>query len=500
MTDVGHPFDRWQRLPLLDRLILRLRLRRLARRRIVVGRDRWVPGELIVSLPADYAGWDALLGVVIGWLRGVAPPVGKKPRDLLSVEEADDPEQWVIPETRLNQPRPGPLARRYVVLRCPPGLEAATALVLRAYTAAPVRPTFWPTRRRRNDPVLIARSSYLRPAAAPSAPGSVVFTDAFTDALARGWLAEHPSNGSGASVVMLDFGYPDDGAVGRSIQFGDREYPERVFDGHATMVAAAIAKLAPQADLTAYRLQHDRPVGSAELLRGILRTRSCDLMVSSTVVDLADKSADARAERSLWINFVQHIRTTSPRPMLVFPTGNDDGGADLDRLAIPAGCPGAIAVGSIDPRGQRSVGSRTNARGEDAPEAQWMVPGGSFPQLVEGDSLILVNDRAYAGTSVSAAFAAGMLACLVAELRAGAVLDPRVRAMLELAAELENEAATAGHTRQAGLYGDGLAAFLAASELAADPIAEARSRTAAVPQLAAYDRQTWGEGVLRVLP
>jgi hypothetical protein len=136
------------------------------------------------------------------------------------------------------------------------------------------------------------------------------------------------------------------------------------------------------------------------------------------------RGTETRAERSRDDYFVRAFtdrRYLPRRPPALFPTGNVKKEKDRDSLAAPARFAATIGIGSaaVAPGGRlvrRSAGSRYGSKDGDDPFAWWLAPGGTFPR-VDGDPFVSVDGVEHAGTSLANAFAGGMLAGVIRQLR-----------------------------------------------------------------------------------
>ncbi len=472
---------RWllRRLPLLSERLATVTGERRRRRE----RDL-VPGQLIVATRVGAAD----LANMIALLQQQAPLPGVADVPINRSRQAADPELGFRGRD-VGLLAPAPLASNYFQLLCRPGYEQYLLQGLRIIARPGLKPADFE----------VVRAVRLRPAAGPAGkPGPIEFTAALDAAEQHRWLSEPASTGAGCQALMVDFDHPDPRFVCDVWPLGSSVDP--IVDGHATVMAAAFRRMAPDASLHSAAMGPATEVGSWTLLDELTAGRGHDLIYAGIELAAGPTRREGRARRRVIERWLTDIASHAPFPVLVFPTGNAGPGEPVDTIAIPACLDGVVALGSVDTQGRRSSGSRFRRRSAPEPAHWWMVPGGDFPDPTDQTCLMTMAGVPQAGTSVAAGFGAGLLAGVLAEVRADIRLGRGWLATALGSAEAELERVRAAGWSEAELVplrrivedmeqlnapGPGLL-----------PLVIERSRSA--PVIDGYTPETCGRGLLRV--
>jgi len=257
------------------------------------------------------------------------------------------------------------------------------------------------------------------------------------------------SSAAGVRILVLDVDaadpdlFPDD--VSRPVESrGGRP----AADGHGTLVAAVVAAVAPDAEVHVVGLRDEKSGATWRRIHNEVAGKwEFDIIVAALTLSDEEHDPGSRSDRDVEIEeFFRGLACSPIRPVMLFPTGNDEIGEIISTISAPARVENVIAIGSVDSSLALSKGSRYGRKTGAEPSRWWVAPGGSFTADSEDDSFVFVNGRPCAGTSVAVAFAAGVVAVCVAELRDSAPTEtsPWVQTLDEsvqrlLAASEENE-------------------------------------------------------------
>ena len=199
--------------------------------------------------------------------------------------------------------------------------------------------------------------------------------------------------------------------------------------GHGTAVVEIIHKLAPGAEFLIFKVcGTGRPV-EWDVLAALCDSSQASVLNLSLAYGLPTAHCvkcgnQSHSSRSpVFENILERIVVTNPNAIVVCAAGN----AGASNLAYPARFADATALGSIDHNTVRSNFSNYGAKDHNQqPHANlFFAPGGGSKEYVGS---VMPGNIDQQGTSFSAAYASGLIACMQSEpgyagVRAGKLLD-----------------------------------------------------------------------------
>jgi hypothetical protein len=197
-------------------------------------------------------------------------------------------------------------------------------------------------------------------------------------------------------------------------------------DGHGTLVTAIVADIAKGATIRAVGAGHNGLMTWQQLQNAFSKYRDQDVIVASIELVEGNPSSREVSDRDTEIAHYFRALANSPRrPLVIFPTGNDETGRPENGLAVPARMENVVAIGALGTDHRRAVGSRYGPKEGMDGSQWWLAPGGSFTQSEVTDPLVTMADIPHAGTSLAAAVAAGIAALAITRLRSERPPSPR---------------------------------------------------------------------------
>jgi len=200
----------------------------------------------------------------------------------------------------------------------------------------------------------------------------------------------------------------------------DPKNPQLAIDdvGHGTAICMVIADLAPHAEFAIFKVGDAKGrVSEWDALAGLVAKTDADVVNLSLQFGLADqqpcnvcgRGRESMASRSaVFENTVDQLQNRPQTPFIVAAAGN----SSLAELAYPARFGNVLAIGSVTSQKQLSrfsnYGDRDHVGGQHA--NHFVLPGGdSAPGHLE-DVLTSPGGKGWRGTSLSTAFASGLIA------------------------------------------------------------------------------------------
>jgi hypothetical protein len=306
-------------------------------------------------------------------------------------------------------------------------------------------------------------------AARDAPPAKVTFTEHHDRY--RDWICTGPEPSHSVRVAILDTAVQltdlPDNIRGQVSNEAMPQAPKPF--AHGAIMAAIVADLARNADITVYPIRGFKGEDATEV--GVLRWLGAlaiqpeppdIVLMSFSFIDrtpIPQRTVFTRAG----IEDVIRFRTKTAS---VVAAGND---GPRRPVAFPAVCAGAIAVGAVGADKKVPSYSRflipADARG---PARFCLAPGGSETQGENADAPVMAGTEPMIGTSVAAAYAAGVMARLLGEVERDARGD--VAALFDLLERAADQtlADPSSETLQLGLIRQ-MARALPGPEAAAQP-------------------------------
>lgn len=367
------------------------------------------PREVVVSMPS--AAWGEVA-------RREAESVVRRLQDRSprgwGVEVADEQQEGT------RQGAAG-LRRCSVVLRCGAGFERDVIVACRLMMWAAGVP-------RGTHGVRVAPMFRLNAASPTSSAGPVEFDEQRLHAWKERAGVRPGATAEGVKIVVIDTDPPDPAFLPEDVRRRVTVPAGRgpVKDGHGTLVTAVVGTVAPGADIVACGVSTESGTVTWSAVHAAISSHAdSDVIVVAMTMDDAGIRKDDRDTRDVGVaEFFRGLACSPLRPVVLFPTGNDwtEGSRGL---AAPARAEDVLAVGSVDERPGRSVGSRCGGKQGDDPGRWWVCPGGAFTARGVESSFVTMGGAPQAGTSVAVAFGAGVVALSLASLRRSS-LDPEI--------------------------------------------------------------------------
>jgi hypothetical protein len=252
--------------------------------------------------------------------------------------------------------------------------------------------------------------------ASPMQPyGPIAFTDQHQQY--KAWLCNGPEPAHPVEVAILD------GAV--NLEHLPPPLADRVenhengtagFLGHGAAMAAVVADLAPSAHVTVYPIYAlTEAIATETVVAGWLGDLR-ELPRPPDVVLMAfEFNTPGRPVRSLFRQkAIEAVLPVQLQTSAVAAAGN---GATGVELAAPASYRGMMAVGAVSASRTRAPYScyrlPPEARG---PRTFAVAPGGVDPDDDDTDQALTINGQGFWGTSVAAAYAAGLIARVLGQV------------------------------------------------------------------------------------
>lgn len=195
-------------------------------------------------------------------------------------------------------------------------------------------------------------------------------------------------------------------------------------DGHGTAMATLVQEVAPEAKVIAVRVYNQSTINLWNLLAGTgVAAFDCNADIISLSLGYVKMPGNCRAcgasiqSRSLAFQYLLDGISESGRrrgtpPIYVAATGND---SSSESFNYPAAYDSAVAIGSVTSHLTRSSFSNY---GKTRPKYFLMAPGGQEdPPKEPTEDVGCGGSTRCRGTSVSTAYAAGMLALLWSDAR-----------------------------------------------------------------------------------
>jgi hypothetical protein len=271
--------------------------------------------------------------------------------------------------------------------------------------------------RRGRSGLLVVPAPPIAAAAAVVPPGQIVFTNAYK--AARAAAGVNGRTADGVTILIVDTDRPDLARLptGADVEVLDPS-PTTPRSGHATVVTAIVADIAPKAAIKTISIGDEDGSGSWALLEALLADHGVDLVVASLYVPDAKSTKDRRARTAVVESMLRTRKLLPGGVPMFFPTGNHDpeSGEKIHTIALPARFDTVIAIGAADVLLNRAAGSRYGEKMGKDPGCWWLAPGGSFGGA-ETVELVTMDRTAITGTSVANAFAAGVAAVVLSSLK-----------------------------------------------------------------------------------
>jgi len=243
--------------------------------------------------------------------------------------------------------------------------------------------------------------------------------------------------GAGVLVACLDTGIESAGqTVRHGINFIRRGSPADDDNGHGTCVASIINDVAPDVDILPVKIADSSGFSDLWLLEaGILAAATEHAHVTN--ISMAYGVGSPRCPKcGYWFSgsgpsvrsFVldRSVETQSQGGFVVASTGND---GNKNAIAYPAACPDAIAVAAVNRLKQVAAFSN-----EDPKKQYYTAPGGDG-QITGSPTEYVGTDnqtkKRFAGTSMAAAYAAGVIALLLEQANKNAAPYRSVKGALK---------------------------------------------------------------------
>ena len=238
--------------------------------------------------------------------------------------------------------------------------------------------------------------------------------------------SEPPENLDQVTIAILDSGIADDVdfAISEKKNFVDPNNPQVVTDenGHGTVIAQILHDIAPEANLTVYKVADaDGRVSEWDAIAALAavntQTQVVNLSLHFGLENRVCKvcGRESHSSRSaVFENVIEQFSNRKRQPILVGAAGNDG----LSNLDFPARYASVLAIGSINSKSELSAesnyGNQYNILG--TPDNRFVSSGGDDatnpPETVGSFGL---NDGSHwHGTSFAAAYATGVVANLIA--------------------------------------------------------------------------------------
>lgn len=384
------------------------------------------------------------------------------------------------------------LRRNSLLLSCDAGFERdlIDACGLMLWSAGVRQGTFG---------VRVSPSFRMQPASRTPPPGPIEFDEQRLQTWKQRAGVGAQASAQDVEIVVIDTDPPDPAYLPEDVRrrltvLGGRAPAQ---DGHGTLVTAVVGAVAPDAEIFASGVANESGIVSwSAIHQAILENAHRDVIVVAMTMDDLRLRKDDLSTRDIGISeFFRGLACSPIRPVVLFPTGND-WTERSQGLSAPARAEDVLAIGAVDERPGRSVGSRCGAKQGDDPTRWWVCPGGAFTARGSEDSFVTMAGTPQAGTSVAVAFAAGIVALSLASLRRSSLeLEPSsavVRKMLEHRAE--NRAVA---RRQQAIIRD----FdeIARGARGRSHLFGALEAMPAVDLFPDYSREQYGRGLLRVV-
>ncbi len=206
----------------------------------------------------------------------------------------------------------------------------------------------------------------------------------------------------------------------------DPKQPSTATDdvGHGTAVTLVIADLAPHAEFTFIKVADaSGRVSEWDALAGMVAKTDADVVNLSLQFGLPDQKPcsvcgrghESAASRSaIFETIIDQLQNQPRQPFIVAAAGN----SSLSELAYPARFGTVLAIGSVTSRKQLS--SFSNYGNQDHTDSQhsnhFVLPGGETDPTTREDVLTSAGGNPWSGTSLSVAFASGLIAHKLGQL------------------------------------------------------------------------------------
>jgi hypothetical protein len=246
--------------------------------------------------------------------------------------------------------------------------------------------------------------------AIPSAP--VTFEaahDTYVSMITRDQFAAAPRRG--VTVAILDSAFDHEHlAAGVNVEVTDGfltpDQMNRPHLAHGAVTASIIGSLAPSARIVVYPV-----VGGDEVVREDDLALSLQRAVGDTNADvvvmcLQLPEHNGRSLRGLVEYFLDGV---GERPAVIASSGNSETAGSLV-ACYPGTHRAVMMVGGVDSGGARAEFSCYDLRGRPRPALFVVAPSGAGPSAAPREYPIRVGGRPIVGTSVAAAYAAGVVA------------------------------------------------------------------------------------------
>jgi subtilisin family serine protease len=227
-------------------------------------------------------------------------------------------------------------------------------------------------------------------------------------------------------IAIADSGIADDVnfAITDKKNFVDPNQPQKVSDenGHGTVIALIVHELAPNAQLTIYKVADaNGRVSEWDALAALAVCAKFQVVNLSLQFGLKDRvcsvcGRESQSSRSaVFENIIGQVAKREHKSILVGAAGNNS----LGELAFPARFSAMLAVGAVNSRGELSAESNYGDQyiTSGLPDNHFVCPGGddkAAPPETVG-SFGLKDNLHWHGTSFAAAYATGVVANLIAQ-------------------------------------------------------------------------------------
>jgi hypothetical protein len=184
---------------------------------------------------------------------------------------------------------------------------------------------------------------------------------------------------------------------------------------HGAVTAALILNVAPTARVTVYPVVgFPDEASESAIVRWLIRlSRLPDVDVVAMCLALADDGFLSSVNRNVRAS-VEELLPLGPRAVIVVASGNVDVGQPV--VTFPGGCRAVLTVGAVDAKRVRAPYSRyIFAPDALGPELFAVAPGGRSAYGETPDHAVTVGEAGMVGTSVAAAYAAGLIARLIGQ-------------------------------------------------------------------------------------
>ena len=298
---------------------------------------------------------------------------------------------------------------------------------------------FWEAFARSNFHFTVSPNYQMSLAGAAGAPGPVSvknfqFGRYYSQFRSMIGLPAQVAQPSKAQVLVLDSGIaPDANTANINIQsqynMVDPNQPYMAIDdvGHGTAITLVIADLAPHAEFTFIKVADATGrVSEWDALAGLVAQTDADVVNLSLQFGLPDqkpcnvcgRGRESAASRSaIFENVVSQLQNRPSQPFIVAAAGN----SALPELAYPARFGNVLAIGSVT--SQKRLSSFSNYGNQDHTGSQhtnhFVLPGGDTDPMHPEDVLTSTGGQSWSGTSLSAAFASGLIAHKLGQLGTG---------------------------------------------------------------------------------